>query len=178
MLHDAAYAEAVAPGGRAEPGRFAGEERLVHRRTNALRGPGGRWQLPWPTALGTPWWGARHELEAGAAEPGPSYRTSLVRLSARRRADALLGLHESIGPGRPGVLFVGSRVLPRHVVLVVGATTEIGGETVERGLTIYEPSAGQVLSLPLAAFLDRATRIGGWPVTWVALLPGRRTGAA
>lgn len=178
MLHDAAYAEAVAPGGRAEPGRFAGEERLVHRRTNALRGPGGRWQLPWPTALGTPWWGARHELEAGAAEPGPSYRTIIVRLSARRRADALLEVHESVGPGRPGVLFVGSRVLPRHVVLVVGATTEVGGEAVERGLTIYEPSAGQVLSVPLAAFADRATRIAGWSTTWVALLPGRITGAA
>src|SRR6476469_8205947 len=68
-----------APAGATEQERFAAYERVVMSRTNALRGAGGRLNLPWPHALGTPPWGARAELEFGASRRGTQYRVRPVR---------------------------------------------------------------------------------------------------
>ena len=129
MLRDPALADWVRTGathGRAFPDgvsaqvRLAAYHALVHARTNALVGPGGRLQVPWPRALGTTPWGVCRELEAGAAAPGTRYRTVTVRWATRdRRAELVAALADHLGPGRPGILFVGSAVLPRHVALLV-----------------------------------------------------------
>ena len=129
MLRDPALADWVRTGathGRAFPDgasaqvRLAAYHALVHARTNALVGPGGRLQVPWPRALGTTPWGVCRELEAGAAAPGTRYRTVTVRWATRdRRAELVEALADHLGPGRPGILFIGSAVLPRHVALLV-----------------------------------------------------------
>lgn len=157
------------PDGRAE--RFAAAERDVHRRTNALIGPGGFLQLPWPRALGTPPWGARRELEAGAAARGSRYRNRWVRPSARRVAEGLTRLADSVGDGTPGLVFVGNRWLPRHVVLVIGSAFEIGAAEITRTLTVYEPSSGRVLNVPVADLVDRRTALAGWAFTWAVIAP-------
>jgi hypothetical protein len=51
-----------APAGATEKERFAAYERVVMRRTNRLYAGGGRLNMPWPRALGTPPWRARKEL--------------------------------------------------------------------------------------------------------------------
>ena len=71
------------PGGNTGDGRLAAIERAVMARTNSLVGPGGRWQLPWPQRLGTPPWGARRELEDGAADVGARTRSPGVVSAAR-----------------------------------------------------------------------------------------------
>src|SRR5674476_1628914 len=63
------------PASRSESERFAEHEREVMDRTNGLHAAGGRLNIPWPGAMGTPPWGAEKELDYGAARPGAAYRT-------------------------------------------------------------------------------------------------------
>lgn len=174
MLRDPRYAAGLLGDPPSAAGRFAAAERQVHRRTNAVVGPGRRLQLPWPQALGTPPWGARHELESGAGVTGTRYRTRWVRWSRAALADAYAALHSTVAPERPGVLFVGSSWLPRHVVLVIGSAVEVDGTPGSAplaSLTVYEPSSGRVISLT-ADDLQRHTEVAGWRRCWVALIPG------
>ena len=81
MLVDPAFAAWILTGDGPRAGlpnaadagaRFAAYERVVMRRTNGLWGAGGRPNVPWPRALGTPPWGAKRELEHGAAGGAPA----------------------------------------------------------------------------------------------------------
>ncbi|MDQ2755731.1 MAG: hypothetical protein M3Y71_04085 [Actinomycetota bacterium] len=144
--------------------RFAAAEELTIRRTNHLVGPGRRLQLPWPRGLGTPPWGARHELEHGAATPGTRYVVRWCRpggVSARRRLLERVG--RAVTPGRPAALYVGSSLLPRHVTLVVAGA--------DGGPVLYDPSAGVVLALDPDALSAARLGVAGWPVPWCAVLP-------
>lgn len=154
----------AAPGPDGQKQRFAAHERLVAGRTNGLIGAGGRVQLPWPRALGTPPWGARGELEYGAAEPGADYDISWFRLAGRPRLErAYAGLLARAHDGRPVLLYIGNAWTPRHVVLVMPPT---GGDAAP---DVYEPSAGRVLSLPREGFVTRRLRLAGWDVPWAAV---------
>lgn len=145
--------------------RFAAYEKVVKHRTNGWSRPGGGLQLPWPAALGTPPWGAVHELEFGAADPDTDYRTHVVRLRTPAQLDALhRQLHASVAEGRPAILYVGDRWLPRHVVLVMPPTG-----TAE--LDVYEPGEGRVRDLTSQDLREHRLGLGGWDVPWFALLP-------
>lgn len=153
------------PDAGTEEQRFAAYEQVVARRTNALVGAGGRIQLPWPRALGTPPWGALHELEFGAADPLADYDLEWFRLASRPALDdAYASLQRRVREGRPALLYIGDAWLPRHVVLVMPAT---------RGqqLDVYEPSVGRVVDLPRRGFVDRELRLAGWDVPWAAVWP-------
>jgi hypothetical protein len=148
------------PDDRSERERFAAYEQVVAARTNALVGAGGNVQLPWPRALGTPPWGARRELESGAAAAGTRYDVTWVRhRSSAGLARAYAGLQARVRAGRPAVLYVGNAALPRHVVLVLPPT---GGQE----LDVYEPSVGRIVDLPRRPFIDRRLRLAGWDVPW------------
>ncbi len=157
--------------------RFAAYERIVHRRTNSLRAGGGRLNLPWPRALGTPPWGAKSELEYGAARRGTRYDVETLRLLGPAALDAHYSrLLELVADGEPALLYVGDTRLPRHVCLIMP----------DRGdgdLEVYEPSAGVVRQLGRAAFVGGAVDLGGWNVSWISvqptgLRPARRTSLA
>lgn len=142
--------------------RFAAYEQVVVGRTNALFG-GGRPQLPWPRALGTPPWGARRELELGSGPRAGPYAVHPVRCGPRGSLErAFAGLRASVVPGRPALLYVGSPWLPRHVVLVLPATGR-------SELDVYEPSAGQVVGLRREAFVTRRLALAGWDVPWATV---------
>ncbi|MGE9781337.1 hypothetical protein [Janibacter sp. G368] len=174
MLVDAPFARWVATGeGHPVPGaegataaeRFAAWERVVHARTNGWRGPGGGFTLAWPQALGTPPWGLAHELERGGSRPGTRYRIISVRAhseeSLRARYRRLLDL---VVDGEPAALYVGSRLLPRHVTLVLpGERPDV--------LHVYEPASGSVQVLEEDAFATRRLRLGGWAVPWILVQP-------
>ncbi len=146
--------------GRTPIERFAAYEQVVAARTNALVGAGGRWQLPWPRALGTPPWGAINELEYGAADPEADYDLEWIRFARRRSLDRVYAaLRTKVRAGRPALLYIGNEWLPRHVVLVLRSPE--GQE-----LDVYEPSVGRVVSLSRESLVSRRLRLAGWDVPW------------
>ena len=151
------------PDAGTEVQRFAAYEQVVARRTNALVGAGGRIQLPWPRAFGTPPWGALGELEYGAAVPWADYDVEWFRFVRQSTLDtAYTSLQQRVREGRPALLYIGNAWLPRHVVLVMPATR--GQE-----LDVYEPSVGRVVDLPRRGFVERQLRMAGWDVPWGAV---------
>jgi hypothetical protein len=153
------------PDGRTEQARFAEQERLVMGRTNAFVGSGRRLQLPWPRALGTPPWGARRELESGAAAGGARYRLRLVRFaSAATLTRTYRQLQHLVHDGRPALLYVGNAVAPRHVTLVLPGD----GRAV---LDVYDPATGAVTALDEGRYVGRRLALAGWAMPWVLVLP-------
>ena len=173
MLVDPVFASWVRTGEPRLPGalpgdsaseRFAAYERVVMRRTNTLW-PGGRaLALPWPRLLGTPPWGARRELEHGAARPGSRYALAV----APRDARALAAVHDRLAAvvrdGRPALLYVGNRRLPRHVVLVLPGHAD-------SVLEVYDPGDGRVRPLRRDALAQRRLALSGWDVPWLTVEP-------
>lgn len=157
-----------APDGATEAERFSAYEAVVQRRTNAFRAPDGRPSLPWPRSLGTPPWGARRELEAGAARRGLDYDIVPIRADSattlRRRHARLVELVED---GVPALLYVGSRTLPRHVTLVLPGD----GDSY---LDVYDPYTGQVTLLDDRRFASGRLGLAGWDLPWVLVQPSER----
>ncbi len=130
--------------------RFADEALRTHRRTNRMVDAGHRLQLPWPRALGTQPWALAHELRG-------RHRVVLVRNRAGSwrqivQADQLVPL------------YVGSRLLPRHVVLVTGRDAE------DR-VRVYEPGSGDTVRVDRQDFLAGRLRLAGWDRPWFVVLP-------
>lgn len=163
-LRDAAYAQFLVSGrhptsGFAQLGqfsdRFRDEVLGMQRRTTGPVSVAGRLQLPWPRALGTPPWAVAGQLST----PG---RPRVVRWAWRRRV--LLDLVDAqIAVGTTVPLYVGSRWVPRHVVLVLGAD--------DRALECYEPSRGRVVRFTREAFVDATLDLAGWSRPWCVVLP-------
>jgi len=154
-----------APEGATSSARFAAYEAIVQRRTNGLFSAGLRPNVPWPRALGTPPWGARHELEHGAARRGIRYAVEILR------PDSPEALHEGfdelvdvVAEGAPGLLYVGNAVLPRHVVLILPGDGD-------RMLDVYDPGNGRVSHFRRDAMVDRRLGLSGWDVPWFAVRP-------
>lgn len=154
-----------APAGATEQERFAGYERVVMARTNRLFAGGRRLNLPWPRSLGTPPWGARKELEFGAARRGTSYTLRPVRqLTVAGLRTAHARLLEVVAEGEPALLYVGNATLPRHVTLVLPGDGD-------RVLDVYDPATGQVARLDEERFARRSLQLSGWDVAWVVVQP-------
>lgn len=147
------------------PSRFAAYERRVHARTTALRGPTGRLEPPWPRALGTPPWGAARELELHIAPVGTAYRVRWIR---RADSPTLTGTFARLSAGAalgyPSLIYLGSALLPRHVVLVAGRAEP-------RTLAVYNPSSDRVLSLAADRFRSGRFQIAGWDTLWCVVEP-------
>lgn len=161
------------PAGADERERFAAYERVVMARTNGVLAGGRRPNLPWPRALGTPPWGAKAELELGAARPGTRYAVDVLRQrdSGGLSAD-FARLADVVSEGAPALLYVGNRLLPRHVVLVIPG----GGNRV---LATYDPASGAVAPLRRDELVQRRLGRSGWDVPWVLVQPsGLRTAHA
>ena len=173
-LGDSSYAAWLETGevaGRARdprtPGRrFADEVLATHVRTNRWTDATGRLRWPWPRRLGTTPWALAHELGAtgGTTPPGTGHRVRTV--SPRRRGEAYDVVARAVGRGHAGPLYVGNRLLPRHVVLVVDGD--------EHGLTAYDPSSGRRVRLPREDFVRGDLRVAGWSEPWFAVLPTAR----
>ena len=170
-LGDASYAAwletgevAGRPRDRRTPGRrFADEVIATHVRTNRWADASGALQWAWPRALGTTPWALARELTAtgGTTPPGTGHRVRTV--SPRRRGEAYDVVARAVGRGHAIPLYVGNRVLPRHVVLVVDGDAS--------ALTAYDPSSGRRVRLPREAFARGGLRVAGWSEPWFAVLP-------
>lgn len=153
------------PSGDTEAERFAAYERVVMRRTNGVLAGHHRLNVPWPRALGTPPWGAKRELEYGAATAGTLYDVGTVRhLSAAGLHRAFERLVEVVAEGEPGLLYVGSAHLPRHVVLVLPGDGD-------RVLDVYDPGTGRVDHLRRDTVVQHRLALSGWDVPWFVVQP-------
>jgi len=135
---------------------FARETATLHRRLTSLADARGGWQVPWLRAIGTPPWAAARDLRVVTGVP---YAVHPVRLDRRRVWPHLA----AASPDRPVAVFVGSRLVPRHVVLVVA---------VEDGVAAtYEPSSGRLLHVVRARWESEPLRLAGWDLPWCVVSP-------
>ncbi|CAN7385525.1 hypothetical protein [Knoellia sp. LjRoot47] len=153
------------PSGDTEAERFAAYERVVMRRTNGLFAGPSRVNVPWPRALGTPPWGAKRELEYGAATTGTLYDVDALRpLSPASLRTAFERLLDVVAEGEPGLLYVGNATLPRHVVLVLPGDGD-------HLLDVYDPGTGRVGHLRRDTVVERRIGLSGWDVPWFVVQP-------
>jgi hypothetical protein len=174
MLVDPVFASWVRTGRPHPPGspdgdtpaeRFAAYERVVMRRTNSLLAGGHRLNLPWPRALGTPPWGARRELEYGAARLGTRYTLDVLRHEDGSGLQSdFETLVDVVAEGEPALLYVGNVLAPRHVVLVLPGDGD-------RTLDVYDPGSGRVDHLRRDTVVEQRLRLSGWDVPWLAVRP-------
>ncbi|MEV7430618.1 hypothetical protein AB0N29_13450 [Nocardioides sp. NPDC092400] len=127
---------------------FPAEVLALHRRVTGHRSRDGRAQLPWPRALGTPPWAVAREL---ALVTGVRHRVRRARWST---------LQEATGRS---ALYVGNRLLPRHVVLVLAVEAD--------RLRLYDPARGDVVVVRREAFAAGRLRVAGWDRPWFAVVP-------
>ncbi len=149
MARDPAYARATVP-------RFDDEVLATHRRATGARGAAGALQVPWPRALGTPPWALANEMGAS----GPAYRWRVSRFG---REDAFQRVLEGVRSEEPVGLYVGSALLPRHVVLALG---EDDGD-----LEVYNPASGRLARVTAEELTGARLRFGSWRVPWFTVLP-------
>jgi hypothetical protein len=148
----------------ATPEWFRTEVLALHRRITSARDVSGRWQLPWPRLIGTPPWAIAHHLSAVTGRP---HHTRLV-LNQDTDFEQVLS---AVTNGNPVPLYVGSRWLPRHVVLVTGHGPE-------DALRCYDPARGAVVTVAREAFVSGRLTLSRWNRPWFTILPrGRRTRA-
>lgn len=138
------------------PERVRAEVLRVHEEAVGLHSPTGVAQLPWPRALGTPPWAVAARL---AALAGVEYEQEVIRFSGGAGFDLLAGATTE----HPAALYVGSSLLPRHVVLVTGVT--------DGRLEVFEPSGGVLIGLPRSGFAGGSLGAAGWSHSWFAVLP-------
>ncbi len=164
-VRDGGAAPQGAPAGATEEERFAAWEQIVLARTTALFPPGHGVAAPWPSRLGTPPWGAKRELEDGASAAGTAYEVEVLREEPRTRLRARYDhLLDVVAEGEPALLYVGSVLLPRHVVLVLRGPGPAGP-------AVYDPGTGLVAALDAETFATRRLRLSGWDVPWFAVQP-------
>ena len=126
---------------------FGAEVLATHRRVTGTRPAAGALQLPWPRALGTPPWAVAREL---TRLTGTTYRWPVVRWRPDSVRDRVLA---GLGTGLPVALYVGSRWLPRHVMLAVGVGPDGAPE-------FYDPARGRLV-----------TASSRWAVPWFVVAP-------
>lgn len=123
-----------------------------HRLLTSSRSPRDRFQLPWPRRLGTPPWAVANALRVLTGE-----RIATVHVRPR----PVIGyevLRENLAT-RPVAVYVGSRWLPRHVVLATGTA---GEDAIE----VFDPAAGAVLTIGRARWTEHRLAIAGWDFAW------------
>ena len=134
-----------------ESGLWDDEVLGTHRRLTALVDHG-RPGVPWLRAIGTPPWAVARRLRSTT---GRGWRTRW-----RPRATAMRAVRTALEEGLPVPVYVGSKVLPRHVLLAVGL--DPGTDEV----LAYDPARGRVLALSWLTSV-------GWPRVWAVVLPTR-----
>lgn len=156
---------AGAGGADAQLERWRQAQTEVVRRTNAVGRYPGLLQAPWPANLGTPPWGARAELERSCSLPGVSYEVRMVRFHSDAALGSVFdGTLARVGVGRPVLCYVGSDMMPRHIVLWL--RTEPDAPVLQ-----YDPVDGSLTRPVRAAFVGRRMGSAGWDMPWLLLRP-------
>jgi hypothetical protein len=143
--------------------RFHSETLGMHRRVTGLADIAGRLQTPWPRPLGTPPWALARQLSTKDAR-------YVVRQALWQRRDLVADVVASLECRQPVALYVGSRWVPRHVMLAI--RPEPTG-----GFSCYDPGSGQLRPVTSELFLDGDLGLNNWRYLWLAVLPERGAAA-
>ncbi|QCC77904.1 hypothetical protein E2C04_13230 [Nocardioides daphniae] len=101
---------------------------------------------------------------------GVRHRVGVVRLAPVR---AVPRVRAALEAGHPVALYLGSRTLPRHVVLAL--PPQVSDTTADRW-AVYDPATGRVRHLPVARWTSGTVDECSWPVPWGVVAPELRTG--
>ena len=145
VLMDPAYRAALTGSPRTW---FADEKLRVHAEVNRI----------WPRMLGTTPLGIARALTTRTEVHGVRYRWRPFR----GRRDRLTDVLREVQAGWPVAMLVG-RFIPRHWVLIVGATAET--------LQCYEPSSGEVRPADMDAVRRSRLTGMGYPRPFAFVLP-------
>ena len=110
-----------------------------------------RFQMPWPQALGTPPWAIANTLRVLTDR-------HIATLVARPRpAIAYEVLWENV-VDRPLAVYIGSRWLPRHVVLAFASVGD--------AIRVFDPAGGELVTVPREHWQRHAVGVAGWDHLW------------
>lgn len=117
---------------------------------------------PWPRRLGTPPWGVSRALSTTS---GIRHRVRLVAWwnVAHRHEQIRAATRARL----PVPLYVGSRSLPRHVVLAVPTPEDDAGSAI----VVHDPATGRLGRITAAQWCARTLHNASWPVPWLVVLP-------
>ncbi|MFZ2502990.1 MAG: hypothetical protein WAW88_09995 [Nocardioides sp.] len=175
MLNDERYAELIATGRHPLTGyhldgapaeRFSAEVIAMHRRSTRSVALNGRLQLPWPRLLGTPPWALAAQMSGQhGSGRGGRYRARWILPS--RRDDVVPAIAEALDDGEVVPLMIGTRWLPRHVVLITGR----GHGATHDQFGVYDPAAGGIRRFAVHDFVSGRLGLGRWQTPWAVVLP-------
>jgi hypothetical protein len=123
----------------------------MHRRITGPVDAAGAIQTPWPRMIGTPPWALARQLGRRSTRP----RVVVARLRPGR---AWADMFASLVRGTLVPAYVGSRWLPRHVVLVIEALDDV--------VRVYEPGSGRVLRVTREEWVEARLPLGRWREPW------------
>jgi hypothetical protein len=147
-LRNDAYARRLLAGG--DEG-FDREVLAMHRRITGPVDASGAVQAPWLRVVGTPPWALARQL-------GRATSRGRVVTARFRPGRAWAAMNDTLGRGALVPAYVGSRWLPRHVVLAV--------EPLDDAVRMYEPSSGRVVRVTREEWIEGRLLLGGWREPW------------
>jgi hypothetical protein len=147
-LRNDSYARRLLAGGDEE---FDREARAMHRRITGPVDASGAIQVPWLRAIGTPPWALARQL-------GRSSTRGRVVTARFRPGRAWAAMNTSLRDGALVPAYVGSRWLPRHVVLAV--------EPLDDAVRVYEPGSGRVVRVTREEWIEGRLLLGRWREPW------------
>lgn len=130
------------------------EIRAEHRFLTSTRSPRDRFQVPWPRALGTPPWAVANALRALTGRP-------VATVHVRPRPAIGWEVLRAELAARPVGLYVGSRWLPRHVVLAV--------DRLPGAVQVFDPAAGRLQRIGVEDFTTGRLGVAGWDHAWFVI---------
>jgi hypothetical protein len=147
-LRNDSYARRLLAGGDEA---FDREARAMHRRITGPVDASGAIQVPWLRAIGTPPWALARQL-------GRTSTRDRVVAARFRPGRAWAAMNTSLRDGALVPAYVGSRWLPRHVVLAV--------EPLDDAVRIYEPGSGRVVRVTREEWIEGRLLLGRWREPW------------
>jgi hypothetical protein len=150
-LRNDTYARRLLAGGDEE---FDREARAMHRRITGPVDATGAIQVPWLRAIGTPPWALVRQL-------GRSSTRGRVVTARFRPGRAWAAMSTTLRNGALVPAYVGSRWLPRHVVLAV--------EPLDDAVRIYDPGSGRVVRVTREEWVEGRLLLGRRREPWFVI---------
>ena len=125
-----------------------------HRLLTSSTSPRDRFQVPWPRALGTPPWAVANALRVLSG-------MNLATVYTRPRAPIGYEVLREQVRRRPVAVYLGSRLLPRHVVLAVGEVAD--------GIEVFDPAHGRLIRVPRENWGGHRVGVAGWNYLWFVI---------
>jgi hypothetical protein len=125
----------------------------AHQRLTSTHSARDRSQVPWPRRLGTPPRAIANALTQLTDSP------RIATVNARPRPEVGFEVLAEQVRRRPVAVYLGSRWLPRHVVLAFAA---VGPDAVR----LFDPARGELVTVPRDRWTHHQVGVAGWNYFW------------